>query len=355
MIDQPVWEGVNALLDDYAQVREGDVAVVAYTPDGHQSAAWVSVALELRGIPVKLVPMSPLVDLSLAERLSAALPSPSKLAGRLIIMTFELETMSHTDVFREAMSIYDTSRCSVIRAMSACPELFSQALRVTPSQLSAFNAAVLDRCMPARSLRVVSPGGTDLRIGLDLQRFRWVSTRGVSHPGAFTIIPSGEVATYPASIDGVLVADFALHVNRTIEFDVRLQDHPITVTVKDGNAVDYQCSNGEISRFLDECFSTDGSRAVGELGFGTNAAVTVPTKINSHINERKPGVHLGFGQHNQRGVLPVDRCIIHLDLITHGGNIWTDDDPVPLDLINIVPFAGDHPSNVDDEDVFSPD
>src|SRR5262249_51244574 len=66
MIDEAVWEGVNALLDDYAMIGEDDVAIVAYTPDSRQSAAWVSVALESRGIPVTVLPMAPLRDDTLA-------------------------------------------------------------------------------------------------------------------------------------------------------------------------------------------------------------------------------------------------------------------------------------------------
>ena len=54
MIDQSVWEGVSALLDNYAAIRDGDVAVLAYTPDSRRCAAWVSVALEMRGIAVSV-------------------------------------------------------------------------------------------------------------------------------------------------------------------------------------------------------------------------------------------------------------------------------------------------------------
>jgi hypothetical protein len=156
MIDDAVWEGVNTLLDDYAMIGDGDVAVVAYTPDSRQSAAWVAVALEMRHIPVRVLPMAPLRDETFAARLAAALPSPSQLAGRLVVMTFELDTLSHLGVFRAALAGYDPSRYLVIRARSASPELFSHALRVGPRELSALNTTILERCMPAEALRVTS-------------------------------------------------------------------------------------------------------------------------------------------------------------------------------------------------------
>ncbi len=352
MIDQSVWEGVNALLDDYALIHDEDVAIIAYTPDSRQCAAWVSVALEMRGIAVTVLPMAPLRDASFAARLAAILPSPAQLAGRLVVMTFELDTMSHMDVFRDALAGYDQTRYLVIRARSARPELFSQALRIGPRELSALNTSILERCMPAHSLHVTSSSGTDLHIQLDAQRHKWISVRGRSRPGSFTILPAGEVATSPASINGVLVADFAIHVNLVTSLDIRLQDHPVTVVVEDGQAIDCHCGDDDLSRFLDKCFSVKGRLVVRELGFGTNVAIKAATPWNSHINERKAGVHLGFGRNNE--MLLDDVAPIHLDLIAAGGIVWVDSNPTALDLNNIVPSVGEHPLDVEDVDIVSP-
>lgn len=352
MMDEAVWQGVNALLDDYAMIGDDDVAIVSYTPDSRQAAAWVSVALEMRGIGVTVLPMAPLRDATFAARLAAALPSQAQLAGRLIVMTFELDTLSHMDEFRDALAGYDPTRYLVIRARSASPELFSQALRVGPVELSALNTAILERCMPADALRVTSASGTDLRIRLDAQRHGWISVRGRSHPGSFTILPAGEVATSPAVINGVLVADFALCVNLVTSFDVRLRDHPITVVIADGQATDYHCDDGDVARFLDQCFAAKGRLEVRELGFGTNAAVKAATRWNSHINERRVGVHLGFGRNSE---MAGEVAPIHLDLVASGGRIWVDSDPIALDLDHLIPSAGEHPLHVEDSDVASPE
>jgi leucyl aminopeptidase (aminopeptidase T) len=153
------------------------------------------------------------------------------------------------------------------------------------------------------------------------------------------------VATLPASVDGRLVADFAIHVNVVTSLDVRLHEHPVTVVVKDGQAIDYHCSDSDVLRYLDEFFSMKGYRGVNELGFGTNTAVKTATRRNSHINERTAGIHLGFGRSD-------DATAIHLDLIATGGLVWADSDPAALDLRNIVPSVGTHPPNLQDEDAF---
>ncbi len=353
--DPSTWEGVNTLLDTYARIRPDDATVIVYSPDSRESAAWVAAALGARGIAPRLVSMRPLRDSGFLQRLRTTLPSPGELSGRLLILTFERDTMSHNHVIRAALAEFDKNRCEVIRAMNAGPDLFSLAFHLSPDELSARNTAILERCMAADRLRVESPGGTDLRVRLDNSRFRWVSNRGVWRPGKFVIIPAGEVATFPASISGTIVADFAINVNTLLSHDARLTSCPVTAEIDRGHLVDYDCDNPDMSEFLSRSFARKNARNVGELGFGTNRGITSPISLNSHINERRPGVHIGFGQHNQTDALAGYACDIHIDLIARGGLLWTDDDPLPIDLENLAPSSRPHPTIYRDEDVFSDD
>src|SRR5574342_504626 len=50
------------------EVRSSDVAVVLYTSDSHEPAAWISAGLELRGIEVRRLWMAPLVDAGFSAR-----------------------------------------------------------------------------------------------------------------------------------------------------------------------------------------------------------------------------------------------------------------------------------------------
>jgi hypothetical protein len=356
MIDKKIWQGVNYLLDDYAKVKAEDQVIIAYTKDSRESAAWVSHALELRNIKVNLIWMKPLKDAGFFDRFVNVLPQKEELDGNrnLHIMTFEFDTLSHTNQIRKALSEYDERNYSVIRAMSACPELFSSALHAQPEQLLARNATILERCMQANTLRIKCPGGTDLKVCLDSERFRWISNHGVRRERETLILPAGEVATYPDCIEGTLVADFAFNLNAFVDIDTRLENNSIKVFIEKGKARYFECKNMKVKDIVEKCFNSPNGMNVGELGFGTNYCVQNATPLNSHINERCPGVHLGFGQHNQSCILYKSET--HLDLITKGGLIWVDEDySSPLNLDNIAPSLTPHPLNYQAEDVFAPD
>lgn len=355
MVNHEIWRGVEALIDDYVSIHANDVVALLYTSDSQDSAVWVSAALELRGVAVRRVWMAPLADLGFAERLASVLPSPNDVQGQLVVLSFERDTMSHSRALEDALAPYDPSRRAIFRTISACAEFFTNAMRLTPKELTARNTAILERLMGAVRLRIKTCAGTDIDVALDNIRHRWISNRGVAKQGGVVILPAGEVATYPASVSGVFVADFAFNVNAITDQDVRLAVSPVTVWIEDGRAVKYHCDNPVLSKFFKDCFQTHCAFNVGELGFGTNSGVTDALAMNSHINERRPGVHLGFGQHNQDPGVVNYQCAIHLDLIARGGLVWVDDDLDPIDLENLTPSTNPHPTSPRDEDVFAPE
>ncbi|MCC7273149.1 MAG: hypothetical protein IT561_10805, partial [Alphaproteobacteria bacterium] len=194
---------------------------------------------------------------------------------------------------------------------------------------------------------------TRLDVALDGDRYRWISNRGIGRPGSAIILPAGEVATFPAAVEGTLVADVAFNVNTPFAGDVRLAASPVTVTVVKGRAVEMRCADRAIEGFVRRCLEMPDGNRVGELGFGTNFAITTPVAANSHINERFPGIHLGFGQHNQGPTVDY-RSERHLDLIARGGLVWVDDQPEPLDLSALASSSLPHPDCTRDEDAFAP-
>lgn len=349
-----VWEGVQCLLDQYAHVTPDDVVVVMYTTDGAESAAWVIAALEYRRVDVRRVWMNPLKDDGIDARLGDAMPLPDAFSGRIIVMTFERDTLSHNEIIRAKLALFERSRRVIFRAINASGSLFSKALRIPPATLSALNTALLERCMQAKRLRITSPSGTDLHITLDNDHYRWVSNRGEGRVGGTVVLPAGEIATFPATVEGVLVADFAYNVNTITNRDARLQDRPVTVWIENRRAARWHCDDADTLQFINECFSRDCVRNIGELGIGTNVGIDESIALNSHINERCPGPHLGFGQHNQDPQRVGYECLLHLDLIAKGGRMWVDDDPVSIDLANVQPSRNPHPASPRDEDAFSP-
>ena len=269
-----VHTGVSSLLDRYAKVSADDRCIIAFTPDSKDAAAWVAAGLAQRGIRPSIVAMRPLVDYEFAGRLKACLPSPETLGGKLVVFTLERDTMSHFGPLADLFRQYHPDACMIVRIIGASAEFFELSLGLGPEELSARNATLLSQLMDCRRLRIQTHAGTDLTVSIDSDRYEWISNRGVWRPGGFTILPPGEVATYPARIDGVLVADGAINCNVITDVDVRLEDSPLTVQIRDGRATDFQCENGRIRDLVSLCFKQRNGRRVGELGFGTNSGIT---------------------------------------------------------------------------------
>ncbi|WP_035803045.1 M29 family metallopeptidase [Kitasatospora mediocidica] len=349
--DEKVQQGIKVLLDDYVLIESTDTFVIAYTPDSREPAAWLALALKHRGFPAGIVAMRKLQDPEFAGRFEAALPDPQTLPGRLVVLTLERDTMSHFNVFEAAMRKFGGERTMILRIISASTAFFAKSLNLAPAQLSRFNATLLDRVKPARKVRITSRGGTDLTVELDSERYHWISNRGVWRPGGFTILPAGEIATFPVTVDGVLVADGAFNANIITPLNASLAANPVRVEIKNGCAVSLSCADPQLDEMFQLCLKSPYGRNVGEFGLGTNRGIDEFITANSHINERRCGVHLGFGQHNQRLSRVPYVAEVHLDLITDGALVWVDDDPVPIDLESFAATDVQHPADALDEDI----
>lgn len=348
-----MWSGVATLIDDYAGVERGDAVLIVSTIDCVDAAALLSAALLSRRVDFVRVWMRPLVDSDFEGRLTEAItryPSPR----RLILFSFERDTFSHTEVIAKAMAFFPRDRRSAFRAIGVCDALFERALRATPDDLTRRNAFLLDRLSIATSIRVTTRGGSDVTIRLENNKHRWISNRGRARLGGTVILPAGEVATHPASVDGCFVADFAFNANCIVSRDARLEQAPVTLHLAGGEVGRIECADPVTLAFLEQMLDHPLARRVGEVGFGTNWHVDNPIPLNSHFNERRPGLHLGLGQHNQDEAVVPYYCPIHLDLIARGGLLFVDGASEPIDLDQFPDTQVVHPAFPLDEDVFSP-
>ncbi|PPK65230.1 hypothetical protein V5P93_003668 [Actinokineospora auranticolor] len=351
MVDERVFEGVRSLLDDYVKIRDQDKFVITYTPDSRDPAAWVALGLRQRGFTPDIIPMRPLEDSGFAERIGAVLPDPAALPGRLVIITLELDTMSHFDVLAPLLSRYGQGNTMILRIISAGADFFTKALNVSPAELSSLNGTLLHRLDNAKRVRVTTEGGTDITVDLDSEKYQWISNRGVWRPGGFTILPAGEIATFPAGVEGVLVADGAYNANIISDLNAKLADNPARVEIEGGKARSISCDRPELLEMFELCLNSPNGRNIGEFGLGTNHGVGEFLTANSHINERSCGLHLGFGAHNQSNSRVGYMAWAHLDLITVGGLMWIDDEVDPIDLTRVQPLDVPHPVDALDEDI----
>ncbi len=342
--------GVERLVHEYGHARDHDRAVVVYSPDSRLPAAWVILALQRAGVDVRPVHMQPrpMDDPGLPERLAKVLPDPRP--GRLLLITLERDSMSHVHVFQEALQAYALGQWTTIRIINACTEFFTHGLAVGPALLSAINSGLLHRFKRASNLLITTSSGTELHVALDC-KYRWMSNRGMPKQGGFIILPPGEVSTYPSSISGTFVVDGAFNVNAFTKVNPALRDTPVTIKLEDNRLTSYECADPSLDRLVSKVLEFENTDRVGELGFGTNVGNPEFIQMNSHLNERRPGVHVGLGQHNQTLELVPYLSPIHLDLISSDAKVWVDDDPDCIDFHDLHPSELPHPLDVDDEDI----
>lgn len=342
---QEIQRGARALLSDYVKVLPKDRVIMAYTPEARAMTARLALELKSMGIEAKTVIMGVLIDEGIRDRLEAALPKPEDLDdGRLVFIAMERSSVSHTDVIPELLARYPQEKVHQVQIINASDEILQHSFNITPEYLTAINTGVLERMLGKHQIRIKTAGGTDLRATVDSDRAIWISSRGaVAHAADIIILPAGEVATLPFDFTGTLVADGAFSVNAHVESDTRLADHPVALTIEDGFVTNLECSHQPTKSLLERFLSLPHGREVGELGFGTNVGTTEFVPMNSFINERHAGVHVGLGQHNQGGFKAPHDTPLHIDFIAPHAKVWVDDDPDPIDFDHLEASRAAHP------------
>jgi aminopeptidase len=178
-------------------------------------------------------------------------------------------------------------------------------------ELGAFQAELIERLTPARTIRVEAEG-TDLT--LSVAGRTWANSDGRRN------MPSGEVFTGP-------VEDSA---NGTIRFTIPsapggVDVEDVTLTFRDGEVVEARAARGQ--EYLDRTLATDpGARRLGEIGIGTNFGID--RAIGAILFDEKIGgtVHLALGRsYPETG--GVNASAVHWDLICdlrRGGRLSAD-------------------------------
>ncbi len=353
-VEPGVASGIDRLLFAYANLQAGDDVVVVYTPEVRESVALVCLRLDSMGFRYSVVPMRALSDGAFRSRLESVVPRTRCTPGKVVTLVFEWETLSQNKTFRDVFSGHRPDQRVIVRCINTGSDLFSVGLLPEPAELSRCNADLLHFIRHVRRLQVTTKAGTSLTVSLDPERYEWISNRGMSEGGRMIALPGGEVATFPARIDGVLVADFAINVNYRFAGDARLARHPVTVQIENGEIRDWDCSEFRVRSQLAEFFRMPNATRVGELGFGTHPAVMDAVPDNSHLNERRRGVHIGFGQHNQDPSKAGYDAQIHVDLIASGG-LLSLPDGTKVDLESVPSTGAEHPLFLKSVDLFSPE
>lgn len=340
--------GVESFLTDYAKIRPGDGVVVAFGKSTLDAAAMILAGVQTKKLASRAYHYAhkepERFDKELGAHIDVLRADPR--VTRVVIVLCEYDTLSFSKILRRRMA--ENEATAVVRVTNAIPELFEMAFKVSPEVQRQINAGALDALREAKHLQVRTPNGTDLSIKLDPSKFSWISSTGLAGPREICNLPAGEISTYPVSVDGIFIADGGLNSNMELGFDVRLAGRPMTFEIEGGEVKRYSCPDPQLMKFLDWNFSKPYSRLVGELGIGTNIGIDRFIALSSHINERHQGMHLGFGEHNQPGLVHY-KAEVHLDAIVADAIIVTDTGRV-FDTREMAPSAIAHPERMRSED-----
>lgn len=334
--------GMRAFLSEHAKLPGGSKVFIAATRECALLAAGLSMAAKQASLEPEIEFFEPVHDPGFEGRLARltnAFKHDSSASAALI--SLEQHTLSHQDVFDRCTSknLAPGKTLSVFRIMAACEEFFEDCTGVSAAELSRRNNTVIRILSRARRFRLLTDAGSDLTVELQPTRYSWISNRGEWAPGRQVVLPAGEASAFTPVMEGTFVADSALFLNSTVDWDPRLHDHVIRCGIEGGRLVSWSCDDPRVSELLERVFREPNGKRVGELGFGTNPSLACALPRNSQLNERRVGIHLGFGQHNQHPSVLDWSSPVHLDLIAEGGRAISEDGRLILDLHHLDDFS----------------
>jgi aminopeptidase len=232
---------------------------------------------------------------------------------------------THSQELITYLSLKTSYTQTFFRVFDFTIELLSKCFRISRSTLQQLNESIICKGSQTSAITVRSSLGTDIKIDL-VQKYGWINSCGLSPNGKPGVLPPSEVATYSNFVNGIIYADGAINTNFGFPLDPRLAKNPIKIELVNSKVVSFECDSVIIKYLLQKFFQIENADRVGEIGFGTNIGLQQFVPFVSHINERFPSLHLGFGAHNQNPKRVNWACPLHLDIILDQCEIFFDDD-----------------------------
>ena len=343
--------GIRNLLDDYISLNDLDYVLVCFWHECRETVAWIMHELEERNQCYQIYPYSHRDSQRFSNDVNQHIEKiKNKNLGnrKIVILVCEEEVLAFSPILR---SLNKDPNIFVWRMMNTSPHLFEQAFSIEKEKLKNINAWLLSKLnnKPITKLKITNKYGTNLDITLNNNKYHWISTYGVAKKNELIILPTGEINTYPESVNGVFLAFGAIHANIPLPFDTRLENKSVKLEIEDSLVKNFECENKYLNYYLSNVFKQSRTTTVGEFGIGTNIGITTFVPGNSHINERFPGVHLGLGMHLQKNNT-MYKTAIHMDFISPYGQIGIEGQQEFIYLDQLSPIETLHPDNISAED-----
>jgi len=160
--------------------------------------------------------------------------------------------------------------------------------------LTLVNDRLERRLRNTKEIVITTDYETDLALELAPLDIGWVKEdKRMLFYGEWINLPCGEIYTVPADANGVLVLYGVIQGYEKHRF---FDKNPVTFKIEDGELIEMTCKTSTyvIGELEAELFDTENSRAIAELGFGTNYGIK-KMMFNVLSDEKFPGVHIAFG------------------------------------------------------------
>jgi leucyl aminopeptidase (aminopeptidase T) len=247
-------------------------------------------------------------------------PAAAAMAAADVCLCVTARSLYHTRAKGEAQAA-GTRGC--FNAPAAVSAWTSGAMTADFVEIRRTAERLADRLRRTARVRVTSPAGTDVTVGVGGREPRGWYAGIVREPGQVSAFPGGEVSFPPleGTSRGTIVFE-------RVMTDVGRLAEPVTVRVEDGQAVAIE--GGEDARRLRTMVEgVEGATNIAELGIGLNPEARVGEEI-TEAKKRLGTAHFALGD-NAGGYGGVVDCPLHLDGLLLDVTVELDGQAVVLD------------------------
>ena len=164
---------------------------------------------------------------------------------------------------------------------------------VDPSRILDATRAVRQRMRSNSKLHLRTAAGSDLEVRIGADR-RWVEWVGVVRPGRWEDLPSGQLITAPADVNGTFVADASIGGFAGAAAGL-LERHPVRVEIEGGVCKNVHSTDLALQRSVEEFLRREHNLdRVGQISLGTNVGILQPIGELT-CDQNLPGLHICFG------------------------------------------------------------
>src|SRR3954470_7666946 len=202
-------------------------------------------------------------------------------------------------------------------------KIMLEGMRADFQQVDELTYRVMNIVNKARTVRAITPAGTDIRAELTPE-YKWIKTSGIISREKWGNLPGGETFTSPLEVNGTFVVDGVVGDYLCAKFG-DLKGTPLTLEVKSNRLTAAHSDNKELEEeFWNYTHRDENSDRVGEFAIGTNVAVH---EVVGNIlqDEKIPGVHMAFGDPYGAHTGAKWTSTTHIDVVGRNFDIWADE------------------------------